>query len=420
MPLIRRRIEDIAAQRMGEIPVVALLGPRSVGKSTILRSLAVGTGADIIDLDDPATQTAVADDPSLFVQGPRPVFIDEYQHVPELLSAIKAELNRNGSSGQFVITGSTRHEALPKMAEALTGRLHRLTVYPFSQGEISGHHENLLETLFSDPARVVTSTWSATTREDYIQSIVGGGLPLALEQTGGARGRWFDNYVELTLERDVRTLANIRQREALPRLLSHLMAQTAQVLNITKIGQAANLKPSTAEGYAKLLEAVYLVHRLPAWGTTLRARATAKPKLHAVDAGLAAHMMGLSNTKLLSSNPTDQEQFGHLLETFVVGEIIKQASWMDGIAEIGHWRTHDGVEVDLVVERRDGMVVAFEVKAGNVKSKHLSGLRTLRNAVGDRFIAGVMLHLGKYPSRPDDRLMTIPVDRLWQTAGEET
>ena len=413
MPFIRRRIEEIAAQRMGEIPVVALLGPRSVGKSTLLRSLAAAAGADIIDLDDPATRTAVADDPSLFAQGPRPVFIDEYQHVPDLLSAIKAELNRDGSSGQFVVTGSTRHEALPEMAEALTGRLYRLSVYPFSQGEIEGHREDLLETLFKDPESAVAATWSTTTREEYIGRIVSGGLPLARQQTGAARGRWFDNYVELTLERDVRALANIRQREALPRLFGHLMAQTGQVLNVAKVAQAANMSPSTAEGYTKLLEAVYLVHRLPAWGTTLRARATARPKLHAVDPALAAHTMGLSDTKLSSHNPTHREQFGHLLETFVAGEIIKQASWMDDIAAIGHRRTHDGVEVDVVVERRDGTVVAIEVKAGAVNNKHLSGLRTLRDALGDRFAAGAMLHMGKYPSRPTDRIVTLPIDRLW-------
>ena len=405
---------------MGEIPVMALQGPRSVGKSTLLRSLASAAGHEVIDLDDPDTRDTVADDPSLFVSGPRPVFIDEYQHVPELLSAIKAELNRDGSSGQFVITGSTRHDALPQMAEALTGRLYRLTVYPFSQGEIGNHRENLLETLFNDPASTVTASQSTTTRDDYIQRVVSGGFPLALERVPAARDRWFGNYVALALERDVRELAKIRQREALPRLLERLMSQTAQVLNITKAGQAIGLNSSTAESYTKLLEAVFLIHRLPAWGTTLRTRAAARPKLHAVDSGLAAHLMGLSHDKLQKLDPTSQEQFGHLLETFAVGEIIKQASWMDSIAAIGHWRTHDGVEVDLVIERQDGMAVAFEIKAGTASSRHLRGLRTLRDALGDRLIAGVMLHLGKYPSRPDDRLMTIPVDRLWQTVGEDT
>lgn len=418
--LISRRIEDLVVQQMDEIPVMALQGPRSVGKSTLLRSLASAAGHEVIDLDDPDTRDTVADDPSLFVRGPRPVFIDEYQHVPALLSAIKAELNRDGSSGQFVITGSTRYDALPLMAEALTGRLYRLTVYPFSQGEIGNHHENLLETLFSDLASTVTAKQSTTTRDDYIQRVVGGGFPLALERAPAARSRWFNNYVALALERDVRELAKIRQREVLPRLLERLMSQTAQVLNITKAGQAIGLNSSTAESYTKLLEAVFLIHRLPAWGTTLRTRAAARPKLHAVDSGLAAHLMGLSPDKLQRLDPTSQEQFGHLLETFAVGEIIKQASWMDGIAAIGHWRTHDGVEVDLVIERQDGMVVAFEIKAGTASSRHLRGLRTLRDALGDRFIAGVMLHLGKYPSRPDDRLMTIPVDRLWQTVGEET
>jgi uncharacterized protein len=413
--LVGRRIEPVAQQRLVDEPVLALHGPRAVGKTTLLRTLAASYSTEMIDLDDLATREAVAADPATFVSGPAPVCIDEYQHVPVVLDAIKAELNRDGSPGRFVITGSTRHDAVPQAAQALTGRLHLMTVFPLSQGEIAGVEENLVETLFADPFATVTARPSSTTREEYVARVVAGGFPPALRRTtASARARWFDDYVKLCLERDATELARIQQKAALPELLARLAGQTGQILNIAAAGEAAELKKRTADNYTKLLEALFLVHRLPAWGTTLRARSATLPKLHVVDSGLASRLLRLTTEKLARPDPTALQQFGHLLETFVVGEVRKQVSWMDGIAGIGHWRTHDGAEVDLVVERDDGSVVALEAKAGTrVAGKDLAGLRVIRDALGDAFVAGVALHTGSRSYTAEDRIHVLPVDRLW-------
>lgn len=413
--MISRRIERVAQRRLADEPVLALHGPRAVGKTTLLRSLAARHGTEVIDLDDLATREAVAADPATFVSGPAPVCIDEYQHVPVVLDAIKAELNRDGSPGRFVITGSTRHDAIPQAAQALTGRLHLMTVYPLSQSEIAGVDEDLVETLFTEPLVTVTAKPSSTSRPEYVTRVVAGGFPPALQRTtASARARWFDDYVKLCLERDVAELARIQQKAALPELLARLAAQTGQVLNIAAAGEAAGLSKRTADSYTKLLEALFLVHRLPAWGTTLRARAAALPKLHVVDSGLAARLLRLTPEKLARPDATALQQLGHLLETFVVGEVRKQASWMDGIAGLGHWRTHDGAEVDLVIERDDGTVVALEVKAGTrVVAKDLAGLRVIRDALGVAFVAGVALHTGSRSYTAEDRIHVLPVDRLW-------
>lgn len=417
--LVSRRLEQVARARLLDEPVIALQGPRAVGKTTLLRALASTHGVEVIDLDDLETRDAVSADPGIFVAGPSPVCIDEYQHVPEVLDAIKAELNRDGSPGRFAITGSSRHDALPRAAQALTGRLHLMAVYPFSQGEIEGVEENCVETLFTNPSAVVSAGVSRTTRASYVERVVTGGFPTALRRsTESARVRWFDDYVALCLERDAAELARIQQKAALPELLTRLAAQTGQVLNIAAAGHAAGLKQRTADNYAKLLEALFLVHRLPAWGKTLRARAAALPKLHFVDSGLAARLLRLGGTRLARLDATALQQFGHLLETFVVGEVRKQLSWMDGVSAVGHWRTHDGVEVDLVVERDDGSVIAFEVKAGSrVVGSDLTGLRVIRDALGDAFVAGAALHTGSRSYVADDRIYALPVDRLWTRVG---
>ena len=125
----------------------------------------------------------------------------------------------------------------------------------------------------------------------------------------------------------------------------------------------------------RLLEDLFLVQRLPAWGKTLRARAASSPKIHVVDSGLAARLLRLSPAKLRTLDPTALAEFGNLLETFVVNELLKQVTWLDQPVTVGHWRTYDGDEVDFVVEDDEGRVLAIEVKSGDrVPAAQLSGL----------------------------------------------
>jgi uncharacterized protein len=414
--MVSRRLLGLTTELMKDEPVIALQGPRTVGKSTLLTQLASAHRVEVIDLDEPATRTAATADPTAFVDGPSPVCIDEFQHVPAILEAVKAQLNRELRPGRFVITGSTRYDALPTAARSLTGRLHLLTVWPFTQGEIAGVRENLLATLLEDPlAAIPHGTVSSLQREDYIVRVTRGGMPLALARRSTAsRNRWFDDYVELVLERDVRELSRLRQREQLPQLLKRLAAQTAGVLNITKAATEAGLDRTTTTDYLKLLEAVFLIVRLPAWGKTVRARASSAPKLHVVDAGLAARLLRLTPERLSRRDPSALTDFGHLLETFVVGELMRQASWLDGVASYGHWRTYDDDEVDLVIEREDGGVLAFEVKsAGQVALSDTRHLRKLRDALGERFLGGVALYTGTRAYRLEDRIRAMPIDRIW-------
>lgn len=412
---VKRRLLAIVRTRLEEEIVVGLQGPRSVGKSTLLRQIATEAGVGVIDLDDPTIRAAVVADPGTFVRGKSPVCIDEYQHAPIILDAIKAELNKEQRPGRFIITGSTRHEALPLAAQALTGRLHMLTIRPFSQGEIAGVYEDFLERCLVDPSSLVSVVPSATKREEYIARIVVGGFPMALQRSvGSLRNRWFDDYVDQTIERDLLELSQVRQRAKLPLLLSRLAGQTGQLLNVSNAARSVDLEQKTADNYTKLLEAVFLIHRLPAWGTTLRSRAGSAPKIHIVDSGVAARLLRLSQARLSSLQPTALTEFGHLLETFVVGEILKQVSWSDNFVGCGHWRTHDGDEVDLILERDDGGIIAFEVKAGSrISGNELSGLRKLRAAVGTNFIGGIVLNTGRHSFTQEDRIYVLPIDRLW-------
>jgi predicted AAA+ superfamily ATPase len=210
-------------------------------------------------------------------------------------------------------------------------------------------------------------------------------------------------------------LTRVRQRRQLPLLLRQLASQTGQVLNIAKAATAIGMDKSTAENYTKLLEAVFVVHQLAAWGTTLGPQIGAAPKVHVVDSGLAARLLRLTESKLSLASAQALTELGHLLETFVVSEVRKQLSWLDSPVQLGHWRTHDGDEVDLVVEREDGKVAALEVKAGTRVAGDLGGLLALRRKLGSQFLGGVVLYTGAHAYTHDSGVHVIPIARLWHS-----
>jgi hypothetical protein len=414
-----RQLTAVLSRRMSEEPAIVLNGPRTVGKSTLLQAIADRAGRTVIDCDDPATRAAVRNDPGRFAGAPSPVLIDEYQHVPDLLDAIKAELNRNLTPGRFVLAGSTRYSTLPQAGQALTGRVDIMDVLPLAQAEIDGQAEGLLVHRLLDGADPPSGfAPSVTARDEYARRITSGGMPVALRRPPGrSRSRWFANYLDLVIDRDVVELTRVRQREMLPRLLNALASRSGQVLNITATAEAIGMERSSAENYLRLLEAVFLIQRLPAWGTTSGARVTRQPKVHVVDAGVMAWLTGLSPEKIAMNDPSALTEYGRLVETFAVGEILKQVSWWDAPVMAGHFRTASAEEVDLVLERDDGAVIAFEIKAGTrVDGSDLSGIRALRARIGPRLAAAIVLYTGSLAYTHEDGTSVLPLDALWTRA----
>jgi predicted AAA+ superfamily ATPase len=413
---VERRALGTAQKRLTTSPVVAIVGPRASGKSTVLAELAASLGVEVLDLDDPAVQRAVSADPGRFLESERPVLIDEYARVPETLEVIKRLLNRDARPGRFVLAGSTRYGAVPAIAQSLTGRVDIVPLWPLSQGELVGSREVFVEQLLAGETPSFADV--PVDRESYAERVAYGGMPMALRlPNAAARARWFEQYVQLTLEKDVAELAQVRRRVVLPKVALAVAARTGQLLSTTDIAKGLEADRKTVEEYLRLLEAVFLHYVLPAWGTTLLSRAAAKPKVHFLDTGLASRLLRVTPEKLLAAKASAQQQFGHLLETFVVGEILKQTHWLDAPVDVGHWRTHDGQEVDLVIERMDGSVLAIEVKASpDVRAEDLRGIRALQKKLGQDQVTGVVLHTGKSGWRIDAGTIALPIARIWQPA----
>ncbi|NUR63508.1 MAG: ATP-binding protein [Catenulispora sp.] len=415
--LIARRLQPVLAELLADEPVVILTGARTVGKSTLLAACAEVHDVQVLDLDDLPTRRAVTADPELFVASdrPTPVCIDEFQHVPQLLDAIKAELNKDLRAGRFILTGSTRYGSVPAAGQSLTGRAHVVTMWPLSQGELAGAQGNALDALITDPATLVSNTPASSTRDDYERSVLAGGFPLALARDPGrSRDRWFRDFVTLVVERDVLEIRKVRQRQVLPQILRRLADQTGQVVNVANLADAVGLDATTVKDYLGLLEAVFLVHRLEPFTRSAANRAIRSAKVHIVDTGLAAYLIGLNEQKLSGRLPASLTQFGHLVETFAVNELMKQAGWAQQEVRFSHFRTRDHKEVDLVIETAAGSVAAIEVKAsGTVADNDFAGLRLLRDKLGDAFVGGAVVNLGQRSYSYEDRLHVLPLDRLW-------
>jgi predicted AAA+ superfamily ATPase len=363
-------------------------------------------------LDDPRDLEAARRDPDAFLERRLPLVIDEFQRGgDDLLRAIKRRVDDDPRPGRFLVTGSTRFTTVSSLSESLAGRIALVELHPLSQGETRRTRERFLERLFGRPEELRRRGAPVTTPAHVFQAVCAGGYPEPRRLPERGRSLWFDGYVETVTQRDARELVHVQRVEDVTRLLRILAARTAQELNLNDVATDLGLPRSTLAGYLPLLESLYLVHRVPPWSRNLTSRVSKHPKLHLADSGLAAHLMGVSWRAL---ERADTHARGALLETFVVGELRRQLSWAGVTLEVLHFRDHNGPEVDIVLEARDGRAAVIEVKAS--RSPRASDFRTidlLRERLGDRFVHGVLLHLGPDALSFGERRTALPVSALW-------
>lgn len=410
--MYRRHLSRALAAALADTPVVLLHGARQVGKTTLARFTAVPSAYRYLTLDDPAVLGAAESDPDSFVTGlGGPVVIDEVQRVPDLFRAIKASVDRDRSPGRFLLTGSANVMLLPRAAESLAGRMEIITLWPLSQGEIEGRRETFINAVFSaQPARRLRT---GERSPPIAARIVRGGFPEAASRADDARRQaWFASYTTAVLQRDVRDVSRVENLGVLPRLLATLAARTSGILNAADISRSLGLPATTLARYMTLLEATFLVATVPAWTANLGLRLVKSPKLVVTDTGLGAALLGADRSRLAA----DPHLLGQLLESFVVMELRKQSGWSAPKVTIGHFRTHTGAEVDVVLEAADGRVVGIEVKAGaGVSAGDFRGLRVLAEQCGRKFVGGYVLHGGEEVVPFGKDLWAAPVSCLWGT-----
>jgi uncharacterized protein len=311
-----------------------------------------------------------------------------------------------------VLAGSSRFLTVPGLTESLAGRARIVDLWPLTQGELTGGSDSFIDNAFRTTTELRTVSAPSINRQDLMSRLALGGFPaIHAMPTDRLRAAWFENYRRTLITRDLTQMSAVRQVDKLPRLLQLLTARTAQELNVAALARDARMNAETLRNHLALLETIYLHIRLPAWSTNFTARAKHHPKIHIADSGLAFDILGVSANQL--SNPT-HALAGPLFESFAVNEIVRQQSWSHERVSLGHFRDRNQREVDLVMETRDGRIVGVEMKmARDVDESDFQWLASLRDRLGDRFVNGIVLHLGDRPLPFGDRLTALPVSALW-------
>lgn len=418
----RPRVVDAEIDALhAALAAVAIDGAKAVGKTETARQRA----ATLIGLDDPGRRAVVAADIDAALDAPAPVLIDEWQHVPEVWDRVRRRVDAGAPPGSFLLTGSAGPRAAP--AHSGAGRIVRVRMRPLSLHERhpAGARIRLADLLAGGrPPLHGTSTLTLT---DYVQEIERSGYPGLRDLPGRALRAQIGGYIDGVIDRDFPEFGRaVRRPDALRRWLAAYAAATATTATFEAIRDASTAgdgqKPakSTLIPYRDILERLFVLEAVPAWQPTRNriSQLGLPPKHHLVDPALAVGLLGLSTDALLSgaaprqAPPGDGAFVGRLFESLVTQSVRVYAQAVE--ARIGHLRTRGGThEVDLVVERHGGGVVAMEVKLGaNIDDRAVHHLHWLAERLGDELLDAVVITTGPEAYRRRDGIGVIPAAML--------
>ena len=404
-----RRVDALLARLMTDVPAVMIVGPRAAGKSTTAARLAT----TVVQLDRAAQAAAFLADPDAALAAlPAPVLLDEWQEVPGVLGAVKRAVDADGSPGRYLLAGSVRAD-LGAATWPGTGRVIRVRMYPLTVAEQMGRSPRpLIDRLVA--GEPLAPAPDPPDLRGYVELALVGGFPEAtLGVPERARRLWLESYIEQILTHDAPTGEGARGRdpERLGRYLLAYAINSAGVAEDRTIYTAAGIDRRTAVAYEALLGDLMVASSLPAWTTNRLKRLIRSPKRHLVDTGLWAAVMGVDATAVI----LDGDLLGRLLDTFVTAQLRTEATVAANSHRLFRLRTEQGRhEIDLVAEIGAHRIVGIEIKASAAPTAHdARHLLWLRDQLGDRFSAGVVLHTGPATYPLAERITAAPICTLW-------
>jgi hypothetical protein len=335
--MIARHLAAVVRSYASGFKIVAILGPRQSGKTTLARALFAKK--PYVNLEEPDERQFAIDDPRGFLaRFPKGAVIDEAQHCPLLLSYLQARVDSSPGRGQFVLTGSQQLGLMEHVSQTLAGRVGTVDLLPFSYAE--------LRTAGVAPASV----------ED---ALFLGGYPPLFDEPSAGPVRWLNSYVHTYVERDVRQALNVRDLSVFRRFLGLCAGSAAQLLNTVRLGADCGVSHNTVRAWLSVLEAGFVVFQLQPHHENFRKRLVKTPKLYFHDTGLLVRLLGIEHAAQLRVHPLR----GAIFENWVVLELLKARVNRGEEPRLFFWRDNVGHEIDVV--RDTGPVLdAWECKSG--------------------------------------------------------
>lgn len=411
-PYLERSVEPLLASLLDDLPAVLIVGPRASGKTTTAARLA----STVVRLDRPAEAVAFRADPDAALRGlAEPVLVDEWQVVPEVLGALKRAIDADPHPGRYLVTGSVRAD-LGAATWPGTGRLVRVPLYPMTVAEQQGRPgATPLVDRLAEGADLVVPSDSPDLR-GYVDLALRGGFPEAsLHLSPTARQRWVDSYVDQLLTRDAELVDGGRDPVRLRRYFEAYAINSAGLVEDKTLYDAAGINRRTALAYERLLTNLMVVDAIPAWTSNRLKRLMLTAKRYLTDPALLGGILRLDTPAVMR----DGDLLGRLLDTFVAAQLRAETTVARTRPRLYHLRQEQGRhEVDLLAELAAERVVGVEVKADSAPTNDAARhLVWLRDRLGKRFAAGVVLHTGQRVYRLSDRILAAPISTLWASAA---
>jgi uncharacterized protein len=403
-----RSIEPLLRQLLAEVPAIMLTGPRAAGKTTTAARYA----ATAVRLDRPSEAAAFRADPDAALRElPEPVLLDEWQEVPELLGAVKRAVDTEPRPGRYLLTGSVRADLAANTWPG-TGRLIRIAMYPMSTSERleRAHVRPLLDRLSQAEAIAVPA--SPPDLRGYVELAIQGGFPeAALSLSAAVRQRWIESYVDQLLTRDVQRVEAGRDPARLRRYFEAYALNSAGIVEDKTLYDSAGINRKTALAYEQLLTNLWVVDAVPAWSSNRLKRLVSSPKRYLVDPALLAGILRADVNAVMR----DGNLLGRFVETFAVAQLRAELAIAESRPRLYHLRQEQGRrEIDLIAELGAERIVGIEIKADSAPGKsEASHLAWLRDELGERFVAGVVLHTGPRSYALGERIHALPICTLW-------
>ena len=357
--MIKRIFTTLLQDMLATFPVVAVVGSRQVGKSTLIQQPPISKGRRYLTLDDVSLYSVAQADPKTFLESDVPLSIDEVQLAPALLREIKLRVDRNREPGRYLLTGSADLDHCADISSVLAGRVGILRLPPITMAE-EYEAAGWQDWMQAASVKSLDSVFGGKKfQPPPVERILSGGFPDSLlAPTARQRMLWMDSFRTTYLERDLRRISDIGNLGEFARLMNLSAAATGGLLNQAHLARDAGMSPATAGRHLSILEASFLITRLPPFFANVGKRMVKAPKLYWNDVGLAAHLCGISSMDALRASPLP----GRFVETLLMMEIQALLPLAETPAKLFHVRTHDGLEVDGLVEIGQRHL-PFEIKA---------------------------------------------------------